>query len=409
VGALRGNRAFRWLVIGRSVSLLGNAVAPIALAFAVLDISHSVTDLSFVVGARSIANIAFLLAGGVVADRLPRRLVLILTMLIAGLSQAAVATLVLTHTAQIPVLVVLSVVNGVAGAFAMPAAAALLGQVVPADDRQRANAVNSFTRSGAMIVGAAAGGTLVATVGPGWGLAVDSATFFFAALAFFLVPHQPPLKPEHSSPIADLRDGWRELVTHSWLWAVVLGFGVLNAAFTGVVQVLGPVVADATFGRKAWGFILAAETAGMVIGAIIAMRLRLKRPLFVGVACMLAELPLFSMLAEPPTTLLLIIAALAAGIGIEQFSIAWEVSMQTHVPPEKLARVYSWDMLGSFIAIPVGTILAGPASQRFGVDNAIIGAAAIMGITILLLLATPSVRALRAAGSSVPEEERVLA
>jgi MFS family permease len=401
VGSLRSNKAFRWLIVGRSVSLLGNSVAPLALAFAILDLTGSATDLSLVVGARSLANVVFLLVGGVVADRLPRNIVTTVSMATACLSQAAAATLVLTETAAIPVLLVLSVVNGTAAAFAMPATAALVGQVVPVDDRQRANAVNSFTRSGAMIIGAAVGGALVAAIGPGWGLAVDSGTFALAALAFALVPNQPKLNEEGSSPLADLREGWRELVTHSWLWAVVLGFGVLNAAFAGVVQVLGPVVADATIGRKAWGFVLAAETAGMVFGAIIAMRLKLKRPLFIGVACMLAELPMIVMLADPPRAFVLIVAALVCGLGVEQFSIAWETSMQTHVPPDKLARVYSWDMLGSFIAIPLGTVLAGPASERFGMAATIIGGAVLMALAIVLMLATPSVRALRAAKTAM--------
>ena len=388
------NPSFRWLILGRGVSLLGNAVAPIALAFAVIDLTGSATDLGLVVGARSLANVLFLLIGGVVADRVPRKLVLIGSMSTAALSQAAVTALVFTSTADIGTLMALSAVNGTAADFSMPATAALLGQVMPPEERQRGNAINSFTRNGALIIGAGLGGVLVATLGPAVGLAVDSASFALAAIFFSRVPKTAAADSQKQSPFADLREGWRELATHTWLWAVVLGFGVLNAVFAGVFQVLGPVVADAGIGRRAWGFVLAAQTTGMVLGAVVAMRLRLSRPLFVGVLCMFAQIPMMLLLARGASASVLIAAALISGFGVEQFGIAWEVSMQTHVPADKLARVYSWDMLGSFIAIPLGTMLAGPAAARFGVGPAIVGGAALMTATIGLIVAARSVRSL---------------
>jgi MFS family permease len=387
------NSSFRWLVMGRGVSLLGNAVAPIALAFAIIDLTGSATDLGLVVGARSLANVLFLLVGGVVADRVPRKLVLIGSMTTAALSQLAVTALVLSGTAHIGTLMALSAVNGTAAAFSMPATAALIGQVIPPEERQRGNAINSFTRGGAMIIGAGLGGVLVATLGPGVGLAVDTASFALAALFFSRVPVHGATVPQ-SSPLADLREGWRELATHTWLWVVVLGFGVLNAVSAGVMQVLGPVVADATIGRRAWGFVLAAYTAGMVLGAIIAMRVRLSRPLLIGVLCMLAKVPMMLLLAQGSTAPLLIAAGLLGGIGTEQFGIAWEVSMQTHVAPDKLARVYSWDMLGSFIAIPLGTMLAGPAAAHVGASTAIAGGTALAVLAIGLMVAARSVRRL---------------
>jgi MFS family permease len=381
--------------MGRGINVLGNAVAPIALAFAIIDLTGSATDLGLVVGARSVANVLFLLVGGVVADRVPRKLVLIGSMTTAALSQSAVTALVFSGTAKIGTLMALSAVNGMAAAFAMPATAALVGQVIPAEERQRGNAINSFTRNGAMIIGAGLGGIIVATVGPAMGLAVDSASFAVAAFLFSRVPATAATNPEEGrSPIADLREGWRELVTHTWLWAVVLGFGVLNAVIAGVFQVLGPVVADATIGRRGWGFVLAAQTAGMVLGAMIAMRVKLNRPLFIGVLCMLGEIPMLLLLARGASLPALIAAALISGFGIEQFVIAWEVSMQTHVAPDKLARVYSWDMLGSFIAIPLGSMLAGPAAARFGVGPAIVGGAALVAVTIGLIVASRSVRSL---------------
>lgn len=387
------NAPFRWLVLGRGISLLGNAVAPIALAFAIIDLTGSATHLGLVVGARSLANVLFLLVGGVVADRVPRKLVLIGSMTTAALSQVAVTALVFAGNANIPTLMALSAVNGTAAAFSMPATAALMGQVIPAEDRQRGNAINSFTRSGAMIIGAGLGGVLVATLGPAVGLAVDSASFALAAIFFSRVPNYASTNGKQS-PLTDLREGWRELVAHTWLWAVVLGFGVLNAVFAGVIQVLGPIVADGSIGRQAWGFVIAADTAGMVLGAVVAMKIRLSRPLLVGVVCMLGEIPLLLLLSREAGAAALIVAAFVAGVATEQFGIAWEVSMQTHVAADKLARVYSWDMLGSYVAIPLGTVLAGPAAAQFGVGPAIVGGAVIITVAIGLMVAARSVRTL---------------
>ncbi|MGX7677036.1 MFS transporter [Plantactinospora sp. DSM 117369] len=269
------HRPFRYLAIGRSATMLGNAVAPIALAFAVLDLTGSVRDLGLVVGARSLTHVVFLLFGGVLADRLPRQAVMVVSCTLAGLTQGAVAVLVLTGTATIPALVALAAVNGVVAAFAWPAAAALVPQTVPAELLQPANALNRLGVNAAMIGGASLGGALVAGVGPGWGLLVDAATFALAGLAFARVRVRAVTAPrtERANPVRELREGWTEFVARSWVWVVVLGFLLINFAYASSVNVLGPAVADETIGRPAWGVVLAAQTAGMVAGALVALRI----------------------------------------------------------------------------------------------------------------------------------------
>ena len=173
--------AFRYLATGRLVNMLGNGVAPIALAFAVLDLTGSVRDLGLVVGTRSLMTVLFVLFGGVVADRIPRRLVLVGSNVLAALTQAAVATLVLTGTATIPLLLALGAANGIVSALAQPASAAATPQTVPPELIQPANALIRLGINAGMIGGAALGGLLVAAVGPGWGLAVDALTFAIAA------------------------------------------------------------------------------------------------------------------------------------------------------------------------------------------------------------------------------------
>lgn len=387
---------FRRVAVGRFVTMIGNAVAPIALAFAVLDLTGSVRDLGLVVGARSLMNVVFVLFGGVLADRLPRQLVMVGSSSLGALTQAAVTVLVLTGNATIPLLMALGAVNGVVTAFALPAAAALVPQTVPAALLQPANAINRLGINAAMIGGASLGGILVAAVGPGWGLGVDAVTFAIAGLAFagVRVDAVRDRSARRVSTLAELREGWTEFASRAWVWVVVLGFMLLNAAIVGGVYVLGPAVADDTIGRRAWGLVLAAQTAGMVIGGIIAMRLRVRRLLLLGVLCMFAEAPLLIALAEAPRFAVLVGAAFVCGLAVEQFAIAWETSVQQHIPADRLARVYSYDMLGSFLAIPVGQVAVGPVALAIGTGPTLLAAAGMVVLAVLGMLASRDVRRL---------------
>ncbi|MFE9204616.1 MFS transporter [Micromonospora sp. NPDC007230] len=390
--------AFRYLATGRLVNMLGNGVAPIALAFAVLDLTGSVRDLGLVVGARSLLNVLFVLFGGVVADRIPRRVVLVGSNLLGASTQAAVAALVLTGTATIPLLLALSAANGVVSALAQPASAAATPQTVPPDMIQPANAIIRLGMNAGMIGGAALGGLLVAAVGPGWGLAIDALTFAIAAVAFTGVRVAAPrARTSGTSIVADLREGWTEFTARTWVWVVVLGFMILNAALSGGVNVLGPAVADATIGRSAWGVVLAAETAGMVVGGLVALRIRVRRLLLLGVACMFAESFLLLALALAPTVAVLLAAGVAVGIAVEQFAVAWDTSIAQHIPAERLARVYSYDMLGSFVAIPLGQVAVGPVAAVIGPRDTLLILAALVVLAVLGMLASRDVRRLPAA------------
>ena len=395
--ALR-HTAFRLLLTGRTLSTLGNTIAPIALAFAVLDLTGSATDLGLVVGTRTLVNVAFLLFGGVLADRLPRHLMMVGASVLAAATQGTVAALILTDTATVPLLIGLSAANGMVSALSMPASAAILPQTVPADERQQANALTRLFFNAAAIVGAPAGGAIVATVGPGWGIAIDAATFLLAGGCYALlrVPQAGtrPAGEARKSIFADLLTGWTEFRSRTWLWAVVLGFCVVNACWSGGLYVLGPTVANGTIGRQAWGFVLGAQTVGMIVGALIAMRIRLRRMLFFGTTCTaLLALPML-VLGAAPLVVPLMTAAFIAGVGLEQFAVAWETTMQEHIAPEKLARVYSYDMVGSFIAMPIGEVLAGPVAQAAGIEQTLIGAAALVVLAVVGMLTSRDVRTL---------------
>ncbi|WP_127505354.1 MFS transporter [Actinoplanes solisilvae] len=415
--------AFRLLLGGRTINALGNSFAPIALAFAVLDLTGSATDLGLVVGARTLINVLFLLFGGVLADRLPKHLLMVWASLAAFVTQAIVATLVLTGTATIPALIVISAINGMVGALALPASSAIVPQIVPAEIRQQANALNRLALNTASVLGAPLAGVVVAATNPGWGIAVDSATFLVSGLlfAFLRVAPKPvattpapgvigdeqtpgvaSVEPSRPNVFADLRTGWSEFRSRTWLWVVVAGFCVINASWSGSLFVLGPVVADETIGRRAWGLVLAAETLGMIVGALIAMRLRMRRLLFFGTfSTFFMALPVL-ILGTYVHLWLLIVGALIAGLMVEQFGIAWETTMQEHIPADKLARVYSYDMVGSFLAIPVGQVAVGPISHAVGVEATLVGAAVLMTLAVVGMLSSRDVRTLPHA---LPEPE----
>jgi MFS family permease len=388
---------FRFLVAGRAVNAFGGTFGTVALAFAVLDITGSATDLGLVVATRTIFNVVFLLFGGVLADRLPKHLLMVGSNLVAAACQVTAAGLVLSHTATVPLLLVLAAVNGTAAALSMPASAAVLPRIVPAEERQQANAVNRLSQNFAQVIGAPLAGVVVAAVGSGWGLAVDGASFALSAIAFALmrVPKEVETAPQARPHLfADLRTGWGEFRSRTWLWVVVAGFCIYNASWSGGLFVLGPAIADDTFGRRGWGFVLAAQTVGMILGGLVALRLRLRRMLYFGVAaCFFLAPPLLVLGIYPRLWLLIPLAALG-GLMLEQFGVAWETSMQEHVPPDKLARVYSYDMVGSFVAMPIGEVVVGPIAHAAGLETTEIGAGVLMTLAVVGMLISRSVRTL---------------
>lgn len=383
------HRPFRNLAAGRMLVYFANAMAPVALAFAVLDTTGRATDLGIVVGARSLANVALLLVGGVVADRVRRTLVLQGSALAAAGVQAAIAVSVLLEATSIALLVVLSVLNGALAALSLPASASLTPQTVPQELLRPANAVMRMATNIGAIAGSSLAGIVAAVFGPGWGL-LGNAVAFLGAAAFFTgvkVSEERPAAPaERVRPLRELAEGWREFTARRWVWIVVAQFMVVNAVVAGGIQVLGPVVADDTFGRGVWGAVLAAQMLGAVAGGVLAARSRIRHALLVGVALVAVEsLPLV-VLAEAPGALLLSVAMFANGAALEQFGVAWDVSLQENIPADRLARVYSYDALGSFVALPLGEMAAGPVAGHFGVRATLLaGAALVVGVTAAAL------------------------
>ncbi|PDO87341.1 MFS transporter [Kosakonia pseudosacchari] len=386
---------FRHLFFARLLTVLGNGIAPIALAFAVLDIGGSATELGIVVAARSLFNVAFLLVGGVLADRYSRSRVLVLSSLVAACSQGVVAWLVLDGSATVMLLAILGTINGAAAGIALPASSALVPQTVPAHNLREANAFIQLGIYSGTVIGASLGGILTSAVGPGWGLAID-ALGFAASAPLYLAIRMGAIQAAagQSNILQDLRDGWKEFISRAWVWGIVVQFTIINAAFSGVVMVLGPIIADASFGRARWGMIVAAQSVGLIVGSFLALRWRPRRDLFIGVILVaICAVPIY-LLSQSVSTPWLLAAFFLAGVSFGLFGVAWAQSLQTHIPPEKLARVYAYDAMGSFIAIPVGELAAGPLATHFGSSNVLIASAIAVIIACAGASFIPAIRRL---------------
>jgi MFS family permease len=390
-------RNFRWYFVSRLVNGAGSTMGGIALAFAVLEVSSSPSALGIVMAAHSIPEVLFLLAGGVIADRFGRTLVIQISNVVAGVTQLAIAGLVISGTAELWQLAALSAINGTVAAISFPALASVMPQLVPREQLQPANVLMSMQRGAVSVLGPTIGGVLVVTLGAGWAVAIDGVTYLFAAALLLMVKIPPPLpRSEQASMVEELREGWTYFRTTTWLWVVVLAFSALNALYVGGFNTLGPFLAKTSdIGEAGWGLILSAGAAGLLVTTLVMLRVRLERPLLWGmVGCLFFGLPMVALGVEP-VLVLVMAAAFVGGAGIEIFNLGWNLAMQEHVPDEMLSRAFSYDMFGSIIAIPIGQLVVGPLGVAFGVQETILVCGVLFVLISVATLGSRSVRDLQ--------------
>jgi MFS family permease len=390
-------RRFAWYFAARTVSTAGTAMAPVALAFAVLRLTDSGGALAQVLTARTAAMVLFLLVGGVVSDRMSRTTVLQLAHALTAVTQGAAAVLVISGQADLWMLTGIEAVNGAASAFTFPAMAGIVPLIVDRTRLQPANALLAFSRSGLTVIGPAVAGLLVVTVGPGWALAFDAMTYVIAILCLWQVrlPRRDPAAvPESTSMLAELRDGWSEFRSRTWLWVVVVVFGVLNAIHFGAIGVLGPLVSTqvTALGAAGWGLALSAEAVGTVAATVVMLRVSFRYPLRVGMIAIAAIAVPIVMLGLSPSTWPLVVAMFVAGSGTELFGVGWSTAMQEHIPEAVLSRVSSYDALGSFVAMPLGSLLFGLLADRFDPEPVLVISGVVYVVLALGTLFSRSVR-----------------
>ncbi len=394
---LLAERNFALLFFGRCVSFLGNAMAPVALAFAVLHLTDSASALGIVLASRMVPNVVFLAFGGVIADRLPRNVVLVGSNLVAGSSQAVAAGLLISGTAEVWHLALLEAVNGAAFAVFYPADTAVVPLTVPEDRLQSANAFLRLGTNLTMIGGAAIAGASVAAFNPGWTIALDAATFLVAAALMSQMRGIRAAAQAGSSIIKDLRDGWSEFTSHRWLWTIVAQFTIMLIGFFGAFMVLGPLVAERDFsGARSWAAVLAGQSIGLMAGGFVALKWHPERPILMATFAVFGNaLPIVALALNFPLGVV-VLASATSGVGMELFGVFWYTALHEHVAPEALSRVSAYDALGSIALSPVGLVAAGPLADQIGVDTTLWVGAALIVVPTALVLLVPEVRSLRA-------------
>jgi MFS family permease len=383
----------------QAISMFGDRMVTVALAFAVLQQGGSPTQVGTVLAMRALPQIACLLVGGVVADRTSRRTVLVVADLVRLISQGALAAWLILGRPSVLAIGLLAGVTGAGSGFAAPATTGLLPEVVVPERLADANGLRATAFSAGELGGPLLSGLLVAAAGPGWALGVDALTFgASAALLIGLRRVGGPVRARAvgESFLADLRGGWHVFRSQRWLWTFVLYASMANLLW-GAWKVLGPVVAHQDLGgAAAWGALVSAMGVGTIVGGILALRLRPRRPLLLVIVVE----PLFAAplaaLAAVRSVPIIAVGTLLAGLGLMLGNTLWETTLQRHVPAESLSRVSSYDWFGSLALDPIGLAIWGPIAGVIGIQASLWTACALIVASALALLAVPEIRRLPA-------------
>jgi hypothetical protein len=388
-------RAYRLFWVGQSVSSGGDALMQIALVFAILRVGGTASDIGYIAAISTVSRAAFVLIGGVWADRLQRQMVMLTSDVARAGVQAVLAVLILAGHARVWQIGLGTALYGAAHAFFGPASAGLVPQMVPKEQLQRANALMSISGSFFSVCGPAAAGIGVAVFGPGVVFAIDAASFVVSAVSLGLLrlPLRP--QPKRASFRADLAAGWHELAIRPWYWLNLIAHALWNFAIPAYF-VLGPVIAIRSLGgASAWGAISAAFATGALAGGLIALRAHPRRPLVAGnLSLLLGMLPVLA-LAPPLATWAVAAAAALAGVGFVYINTIWASTMQALIPDEVRSRVNSYEWLISVVVMPAGMAIVGPLTVATGTASTLVGAALMMGIPSVIAVFIPGVRNVR--------------
>jgi len=401
-----GIRDFRLLLTDRLIAPASVGFSIVGVSFAVLKATNSAADLSYVLAAQIAPSLVFALIGGVAADRFPPQRVIVAANLLMALGEGTFGLLALTSKPPLWAMIGLEAITGTGVAIFYPASQALLPRLVPRDLLQEASAISRLVMNVGQMSGAALAGLLVAAAGAGWALVLCGIGMLSTIPMLLAIRGSRPATAGKPSPadsgaaarsmLAELREGWSEFRSHTWLWVIVAQFCVVMMAWYGAFSVLGPVVArEHLGGPAAWGAITAADALGLIAGGLASLRFTPRRPmLFVvltGGAVAISPLSLAMVLPLPAVC----VASFGLGVFVEMMMVQWTVTMARNIPADMLARVSSYDVLGSVMAMPAGALIAGPLGTAIGVSHAQYAAAAVIVIASALALIPRDIRTFR--------------
>lgn len=398
---------FVLLASARTVSVLGNGFARVALAFAVLALPGATPGrLSLVLACQALPQLMFILVGGVIADRMSRARLMVVADVVGAGAYAGLAGLVLSGHAPLILVCALAVVAGTATALFSPAMDGLVPLVVPAGRLQEANGMLRVGTNSSLLLGLALSGVVVAWIGAGWALALNAVSFVVSAVLTARL-RVPGRAARTSSGWDDLREGWSAFSSRQWLWVVVAQYAVVVAALNANVGVLGPLVAEEELGgARAWSVIVAAQALGTIAGAGLAARVRVRRPVLVAVlATFPAALPIALLAASAPVWLVAV-TMFCSGVAADVFAVLWSTTIQREIPEEALSRVSSYEWFGSLAFAPLGLLAAGPTADAIGTRQSLAACATLIAIATCAALLSPQVRGLAPAATSSVAQRR---
>ena len=419
-----GFRDFRLLLADRLIAPASVGFSIVGVSFAVLKATNSATDLSYVLAAQIAPSLVFALIGGVAADRFPPQRVIVAANLLMALGEGTFGLLVLTSRPPLWAMIGLEAITGTGVAIFYPASQALLPRLVPRTLLQEASAISRMAMNTGQMAGAAVAGLLVAATSAGWalllcGIGMVTTVPLLLSIAGSRPDARVPIAVPASAPapvpvprtaqapassmLTELREGWSEFRSHTWLWVIVAQFCVVMMAWYGAFSVLGPVVARQHLGGPAaWGAITAADAFGLIAGGLVSLRFTPRRPMLfvvlIGGAIAISPLSLAMVLPLPAVC----VASFGLGVFVEMMMVQWTVTMARNIPSDKLARVSSYDVLGSVMAMPAGALIAGPLGTAIGISQAQYAAAAVIIVASALALIPRDIRTIRSSDALVP-------
>ena len=391
---------FRRIFLAQSVSTLGDQIASIAVAFAVLATTHSATALGLVLAGRTVPLVVFVLLGGAWADRLPRKSLMVTSDLVRLCTQGAFALILTQHSPALWAMVLLQAGNGAASAFFRPASTGLVQEAVPAAERQSANGLLSATSNISAIAGPVIAAILIALVGNAWAVGADAISFGISAIFLAQVVVPPRVLKERIGIVREIAEGFRAIIATRWIGLMILEFSIFQLFVLGTYSVLGPVIAQSHYqGATTWAVIAAVTGVGALVGDAISLRIRPKHPLLVANSFSLGCMALLVALALNAPLPVLIGCAVLFGLGFSIPNTLWFTALQDNVPAHLIARVSSFDWMGSTALRPIGLAIVAPIAAVFGPAVVLLVAAGVTAATLVGVTVHPSVRGLR---TSVP-------
>ncbi len=377
--ALLGEPDFRVFYIGYTTSLVGSAMSPIAINFALLDRGVSASGLGYVLAAGVVPQVLFMIGGGVLADRLGRRPVMLVTDVGRMAVMATAAGLLFAGPPSVWAFALLAALRGTGDAFFNPALGGLRAEIASRQRLPDANALLSVARSAALVAGPALAGTLIVALSPAVVVAVDAGTYGISVIALSLL-RIPPAPRSAVTAWRDLAEGWALFSAHTWIWLTTLQWSLLNLITYAPYLLLGPILARQYLGgARVWGIVIGTQAAGAILMGLLVVGRRASRPLLVSVLGTLAvPLPCVVLAVHGPATAVAA-AAFMAGAGVTLSGTFWANAMQQRVPAAMLARITALNMTGSFALGAFGLAVVGPVSGAVGAAH-LLGFAAAWGL-----------------------------